>query len=65
VVPTLVHDGRVVTESTVICECVPKDSGGRVQMGLWMKQLDEGLHPVDAEFRREDGAAAIELHARH
>ena len=28
-------------------------------MGLWTKQLDEGLHPVDAEFRCEDGAVAI------
>ena len=54
VVPTLVHDGRVITESTVICEYVddqwpehplkPRDSFGRAQMRLWTKQLDEGLH---------------------
>jgi glutathione S-transferase len=56
VVPTLVHDGRVITESTVICEYVddqwpdqplkPRDSFGRAQMRLWTKQLDEGLHPA-------------------
>jgi glutathione S-transferase len=54
VVPTLVHDGRVIIESTVICEYVddqwpepalkPADSFGRAQMRLWTKQLDEGLH---------------------
>jgi glutathione S-transferase len=55
VVPTLVHDGRVVIESTVICEYVDdqwpdqslkprdRDSFGRAQMRLWTKQLDEGL----------------------
>jgi glutathione S-transferase len=56
VVPTLVHDGRVITESTVICEYIddqwpdqplkPRDSFGRAQMRLWTKQLDEGLHPA-------------------
>jgi len=54
VVPTLVHDGRVIIESTVICEFVddqwpdealkPTDAFGRAQMRLWTKQLDEGLH---------------------
>lgn len=54
VVPTLVHDGRVIIESTVICEYIddqwpdqplrPSDSFGRAQMRLWTKQLDEGLH---------------------
>ena len=53
-VQTLVHDGRVIIESTVICEYVddqwsdrplkPTDSFGRAQMRLWTKQLDEGLH---------------------
>jgi glutathione S-transferase len=56
VVPTLVHDGQVITESTVICEYIddqwpgqplkPRDSFGRAQMRLWTKQLDEGLHPA-------------------
>jgi glutathione S-transferase len=54
VVPTLVHDGRAIIESTVICEFIddqwpdpplkPSDSFARAQMRLWTKQLDEGLH---------------------
>jgi glutathione S-transferase len=54
VVPTLVHDDRVIIESTVICEYIddewsdpplkPRDSFGRARMRLWTKQLDEGLH---------------------
>ena len=54
VVPTLVHDDRVIIESTVICEYVddewsdpplkPSDSFSRARMRLWTKQLDEGLH---------------------
>ena len=54
VVPTLVHDGFVVIESTVINEYVddafdgpalkPSDAPSRARMRLWTKQLDEGLH---------------------
>jgi len=54
VVPTLIHDGRVIIESTVICEYLddaypepalkPRDSYSRARMRLWTKQLDEGLH---------------------
>lgn len=54
VVPTLVHDGKVVTESTVILEYLddafpqvalrPADAHGRARMRLWMKRLDDGLH---------------------
>ena len=54
VVPTLVHNDRVIIESTVICEFIddewpdpplkPADSVGRARMRLWTKQLDEGLH---------------------
>jgi glutathione S-transferase len=54
VVPTLVHDGRPVIESTVVCEYIddywpepplkPADAWGRAQMRLWTKQLDEGVH---------------------
>jgi glutathione S-transferase len=54
VVPTLVHDGRVIIESTVICEFIddewpdpplkPADGFARARMRLWTKQLDEGLH---------------------
>jgi len=54
VVPTLIHDGRVVIESTVICEYLdhafpapqlrPADAFGAARMRLWTKQLDEGVH---------------------
>jgi glutathione S-transferase len=54
VVPTIVHDGRVLIESTVICEYLddafpdpPLKSGKpfeKAKMRLWTKQLDEGLH---------------------
>jgi glutathione S-transferase len=54
VVPTLLHDGRVVIESTVICEYLddafptpalrPTDAFERANMRLWTKQLDEGVH---------------------
>lgn len=54
VVPTLVDDGKVIIESTVICEYLddaypepplrPKDAVGRARMRLWTKQLDEGVH---------------------
>ena len=62
VVPTIVHDGVVVTESTVICEYLdevypdtplrPADAAGRARMRLWTKVVDEALHPkvVDITF---------------
>lgn len=51
-VPALVHDGRVITESTVICEYLdaifpdrvplrPKDEYWRAQMRIWTKFVDE------------------------
>ena len=53
-VPTLVHDGTVIIESTVINEYIddvfpypalrPADAIARARMRLWTKQLDEGLH---------------------
>lgn len=58
VVPVLVHDGRIIPESTVICEYIddsfrgpmlrPKDRFARAKMRLWTKQLDEGLHLATA-----------------
>ncbi len=58
VVPTLVHDGRVIVESAVIDEYVdevfadpplrPADASARAQMRLWTKQFDEGLHAASA-----------------
>jgi glutathione S-transferase len=54
VVPTLVHDGAVIIESTVINEYIddefdgpalrPASAVARARMRLWTKQLDEGLH---------------------
>src|ERR1039458_399400 len=54
VVPTLVHDGEVIIESTVINEYIddalsgralrPADAQSKARMRLWTKQLDEGLH---------------------
>jgi glutathione S-transferase len=54
VVPTLVHDGRVVIESTLIIEyldeafpapaLMPADPYRRAQARLWMKKIDDYLH---------------------
>jgi glutathione S-transferase len=55
-VPVLVHDGRVITESTVINEYVdetftgvplrPADPYGRAQMRIWTKFVDEYFCPA-------------------
>ncbi len=60
VVPSLVHDGKVLNESTVICEYVddeftgphliPDDPYGRAQMRMWTKAVDEQLHPACGEL---------------
>ena len=55
VVPTLVHDGKPVIESTLICEyidetfpqppqLIPADQWLQSRMRLWSKMVDEGLH---------------------
>lgn len=56
VVPVLVHDGRPIRESTVICEYVeeafpahpiyPSSPYDRAQVRLWTKAVDEELHPA-------------------
>lgn len=56
VVPTLVHDGLVIRESTVINEYLdevfpepplkPADPGLRSQMRLWAKMVDDEVHPA-------------------
>jgi glutathione S-transferase len=56
VVPTLVHDERVIPESTVICEYLdeifpapsiyPEDPWLRAGVRLWTKAVDEELHPA-------------------
>jgi glutathione S-transferase len=55
-VPVLIHDGRVVTESTVINEYLedvfpavplrPADPWQRAQMRIWTKYVDEYLCPA-------------------
>ncbi len=56
VVPVLVHDGVVLTESTVICEYVdevfpeiplmPPTPLARAHVRVWTKAVDEELHPA-------------------
>jgi glutathione S-transferase len=56
VVPTLIHDGEVIRESTVIIEYLdeafpdpplkPAAALGRARMRGWMVQVDESVHPV-------------------
>ncbi|MCC6001809.1 MAG: glutathione S-transferase family protein [Pararhodobacter sp.] len=51
VVPTLVHDGAAIIESTVICEYLdevfptpplsPRDAPGRARMRAWLRFIDE------------------------
>ncbi len=53
VVPTLVHDGRIIVESSIIMEYVednwpapalmPRDPGPRANVRLWLRRVDE-LH---------------------
>jgi glutathione S-transferase len=60
VVPTLVHDGAVFVESTVINEYLdetfaspplkPARAADRAEMRLWTKSVDEQLHPACAEI---------------
>jgi glutathione S-transferase len=52
-VPTLVHDGNAIAESTLICEYIdeafpepplaPKQPAARARMRMWSKFVDEGL----------------------
>ena len=59
VVPTLVHDGRIIVESTVINEYLddvfpevplrPIDPQARAAMRVWTKAVDEDMHPACAE----------------
>ena len=58
VVPTIIHDGKVVYESAVVDEYLDDifpdpplrsaDPYERARMRLWVKQLDEGLHAASA-----------------
>ncbi len=58
VVPTLIHDGEIIRESTVICEYIedcfpdrplrPADPLEHVRVLYWTKAVDEDLHPACA-----------------
>ena len=58
VVPTIIHDGKVIYESAVVDEYLDDifsdpplrsaDPYERARMRLWVKQLDEGLHAASA-----------------
>ena len=60
IVPTLVHDGKAVVESTLICEylddtfpnprLIPSEPSLRSRMRLWSKMVDEGLFEGVAEL---------------
>ena len=60
VVPTLIHEGRPICESTLICEYLdevypepkltPDDPYDRSQMRIWSKMVDEGLHEGTTEI---------------
>lgn len=60
VVPTLVHNGYPILESTVICEYLdevfpdpplkPTTARDRAEMRLWTKAVDELVHPMCAEI---------------
>jgi glutathione S-transferase len=56
VVPTLVHDGRTILESSIICQyldeqfprhpLMPADAYGRARARGWLKYFDDVLHPA-------------------
>jgi glutathione S-transferase len=56
VVPVLIHDGRIIPESTIICEYIedvfsqkpifPKAAYERAVVRQWTKAVDEELHPA-------------------
>ncbi len=80
VVPTLLHDGLPVVESTFICEYLDEafpdtpmlrgDIHERLRCRLWMKTIDEKLHPalgalawaisMRRQFLERGEAAAVE-----
>lgn len=60
VVPSLVHNGHIINESTVICgyvndafegpSLVPDDPLARARLRIWEKAVDEQLHPACGEL---------------
>ena len=68
VVPTLVHDGTPLIESTLICEYIddvfpdpplkPSKPADVTAMRVWAKMVDDGLHVARALPRRPANNAA-------
>ena len=66
VVPTLVDDGRVLIESSLINAYLddaypepplrPADTAGRHALGLWIKKIDEKVHPAASVITFSIGA---------
>lgn len=60
VVPAMVHDGKIINESTVICSYIndvfehpalmPEDAFDRANIRIWEKAVDELLHPACGEL---------------
>jgi glutathione S-transferase len=60
VVPTLIHEGRTIVESTLICEyldqtfpvpsLVPTSAYDQAQMRRWSKHIDEGIFEATREI---------------
>lgn len=56
VVPTIDHDGRVLTESSLIIQylndlskspaLMPEDAYGKYQVGKWIRLIDDAVHPA-------------------
>ncbi len=71
VVPTLVHDGAVLIESSLINEYLdeafpetplrPDDARGRHAMRLWVKRIDEKVHPAAGAITYAIGPRVIAL----
>jgi glutathione S-transferase len=71
VVPTLVHGGHVLIESSLIDEYLeeafpqpplaPRDPAGRHAMRLWVKQIDEKVHPAAGVITYAIGARPAAL----
>jgi len=71
VVPTLVHDGRVILESSLIIAYLddafpeppmrPGDAYGRYEVGRWLRHVDDALHPAAPLVTYAIGPRAILL----
>ncbi len=71
VVPTLIHDGRVLIESSLINEYLeeafpetplaPRDPAARHAMRLWVKKIDEKVHPAAGVLTYAIGARPAQM----